>query len=392
MVVEFKPVKKYLKICEKYQTDWHTIDWGSLTQQQKDYTKEEFDEIVRKEIKQNSDLKADEIRNLEIGGWSSSDVKQLQSEQEIEELKQHRIETEKKYKKILKEIKTTPTPNIDKITWKLNEFINLTLSNQTERHTLFISGKAGIGKTYVITKLLKKYFGSEVKNIIKGGHCTPLDYYNLLYDNPKGIFYWDDLSGLYNNSETGLSLLKQTTESGKERYVRYSSTTSKLAHRNKEFIFEGKQIFALNNYPKNSDFQPIISRARIIKFEPNYQEILQMMFEIIKTKWDKILLKEKIKIVETIERNTNEATKNFDLRLLVDSVDFYVYCKGINDKFNKLLGELIEIDRYKEMVLKLSEEDLIIKEQEKIFREKTGMSKPTFYRYRRDLNLKKLVF
>lgn len=380
-----EPSKKWKLICNKYNVSYHKLDWTTISKQQNDFTKEGFEEYIINEIKKHSKIDKKDELELDLEQFSKTDIKQLEQEKSEKELEQHQKETEKQYQKILREVKATPTPNIAKITWKLREFIRLVLSNKTDKHTLVIIGKAGIGKTYTTKSVLREFFKpDELTKVIRNGHTTALSYYNLLYDNPNGIFFFDDVSGLY-RSETGISLMKQSSETDKKRLICYSSTTGKLEHRATQFFFEGNQILCMNDYPKNKDFLPIVSRIRPIVFNPTYKEIIIMMVEIIKERYKDIPLKEKIKIVEFIEKHTNQATKNFDLRLLNDFVDLYRYNKGINDKFKEMANMIIEVDLVKEIVLDLEKEKNIDKVDE--FRNRTGLSKRTYERYRNQMGL-----
>lgn len=354
----------------------HEYDRGISVEENKAMFLEKFSSLVENEIKL-----------LEMVNLPKKELEFITEEKEQKELLQQQQKVDEEYKEILEQIKTTPTPNISKITWKIREFIKLVLNDKTEKHTIIIVGKQGTGKTNTIKSVLKEFFTTEqLAKIIKNGHTSPLSYYNMLYDNPQGIFFWDDLSGLY-KSETGISLLKQTAETEKKRLVCYSSTTGKLEHRNTSFFFEGSQILCMNTMPRSREFMPILSRIRPIVFNPNYNEILLMMFEIIKERYDDVELKEKIGIVEFIQRNTSPATENFDLRLLSDFIDLYRHCGGINDNFREMSKCLIETDVDKELVLELSRTKSTITEQEKEFKMKTNKSRATFYLLRKELGI-----
>ena len=386
-----EPSEKLLNLARKYGlTDpRHDMDWKTFLELRKDYSSDKIfiDEVIIPELKRLSAL--DRMEVLAIDAPSKAELMQIEAEGRQDEILEMEKKTKEEYEKILTDIKSTPTPNISKITWKLREFIRLVLSEKTDKHTIVILGKTGTGKTTTIKSVLKEFFSPEqLTKIIRNGHSSPLSYYNTLYDNPNGIFFWDDLSGLY-KSEAGISLLKQTAETYKKRLVCYSSTTSKLEHRSTSFFFEGFQILCMNGYPNSKDFEPILSRIRPIEFNPTYKEILILMYEIIKDKYLDIALKNKIKIVEFLERNSSPATKNFDLRLLNDVIDVYRYCEGMNEKFTKMMGVILEIDEAKEKVLELNKSGMITKDQIKEFKESTHKSRATYFNLKSEMGLSK---
>ncbi|MEK6884494.1 MAG: hypothetical protein AABY22_32980 [Nanoarchaeota archaeon] len=386
-----EPSERIKRICNSFDVDWHDIDWKSTNELVKDYSSEKvfINEYLMPKILSLSTNK-EKIQLYTLEKLPNKDVVYLEQEQQQKELLLQQEKTEKEYQDILEQIKTTPSPNIDKLTKQIREWIKLVLSDKTQKSSIVVLGRAGIGKTTIIKSVLREFFKPEqLAKIIFRGHLTPLAYYNILYDEPKGIFYFDDISGLY-HSEAGISLLKDSTETESKKLVCYNSTSGKLEHRTSKFFFEGKQIFCMNTYPRAKNFLPIISRIRPIEFKPTYREILLIMYEIIKEDFKDIPLKEKIKIVEFIERNTNEATENFDLRLMIDFVDLYRYCGGINDKFVEMANGLLEVDEDKELVLELGKAKSTIKEQEKCFIEQTHKSRATFYNIRSEIGLARM--
>lgn len=391
----FTPGKKILKLCEKYSVDPKSIDFESMLQLQKDYSSEKafLDEIVIPELKRLSDL--DRIQVVAIEQPTEAELMQLQKEQDQNEALAKQKEIDHEYEAILEKIKTEPTPNIDKLTWEIQEWINLVLSDSTDTHTLFIKGPPGVGKTTLIKKVLKKNFSdSQLKKIIKGGHLTPLSYFCELYDNPNGLFYWNDLDKGFFNNETSVSLLKQSTDTCSDRKVDYGSTSPKLGARVPYCIFKGKQIFDINGTPKNEEFLTIISRSPPIEFKPTNKEIVIMMYEIIKTSYMEVELKEKIQLVDFIKRNVSEATKNFDLRKLQWFIDLYRHCGGMNDKFSSMSKALLKVDEGKELVLSLSKKKMTIDEQFKEYEmeaELKGLpkSRATFFNYRKEIGIRK---
>ncbi len=388
-----EPNEYWRKQCVTYGVDWHELDWTILQEQEKDYSKQEFKKYVLDEIKKLATI--DKMEVLAIDSPSKAELMQLESERTQDEMLQKQKEIDEQYEALLEQIKTTPTPNIDKLTWKIQEWLDLVLSNKTKTHTLFIRGPAGVGKTTIIKRVLRRNFNDEqLKKIINGGHLTPLTYYCNLYDDPDGLMYWNDLSKSFFINNTSLSLLKQSTDTQPERKVDYGSTSPKLGNRIPYCIFRGKQIFDINAIPHNEDFQTIISRSPPIEFNPTNKEMMIMMFEIIKDSFMEIKLKEKINVVDYIKRNVTEATKNFDLRKLGWFMDLYVHCGTINEKFIEMSKALLEVDEGKELVLELSKSKVSVDEQYAEYQNKAEekclpKSRATFFNYRKEMGLSK---
>ena len=148
----------------------HDMDWKTFLELRKDYSSDKIfiDEVIIPELKRLSAL--DRMEVLAIDAPSKAELMQIEAEGRQDEILEMEKKTKEEYEKILTDIKSTPTPNISKITWKLREFIRLVLSEKTDKHTIVILGKTGTGKTTTIKSVLKEFFSPEqLTKIIRNG-------------------------------------------------------------------------------------------------------------------------------------------------------------------------------------------------------------------------------
>ena len=383
--VSIEPNNFWRKKCNVYGADFMDIDWKSLQEEEKDYSREAFQEYVLSKIKAISKLDLKE--QIELSSPNKSELIHITQEKEQQERLQKQKQTDEEYEKVLEEIRVNPSPNIDKLVWEVKEWLDLVLSDKTQTRTLFVCGRVGVGKTHTIKKVLKQHFEVEqLKKIIQGGSITPLKYYCNLYDNPNGIFYWNDLDRAFFTNSKSISMLKQSGDVQLERKVDYDTTSPKLGNRLAYCIFRGKQIFDLSSYPNNDEFKAILSRSPPVNFNPTNNELVIMGYEIIKEDFMDIPLKDKMKVMDYIKRNVNPATKDFDLRKVVWFMDLFRHCNGINEKFILMSKSLLEVDEGKEIVVQLNKKGLSTTEQLKEYMsiaEERGLpkSRATFFNY-----------
>ena len=86
-----------------------------------------------------------------------------------------------------------------------------------------------------------------------------------------------------------------------------------------------------------------------------------------------------MKVISYIQKNTDETTKDFNLRLQAKLENIYLYSP---EKFKKLALTLIEKDRFMFAIKELTSDGLTIDQQIKEWIRETGLSRRSYFRYK----------
>lgn len=163
--------------------------------------------------------------------------------------------------------------------------------------SLIISGPAGVGKTFTVTKSLKHYMqtiapliGVEVTYDSLSGTMTAINLYKKLYANrAKGsVLILDDMDSVFSN-EASLNLLKAALDLNENKSIGYFSESHVLNRENipNEFVFEGSVIFLtnldFNDGPKSLQphLKALLSRSHYVDL--GLRSPAEMMAWIVKT-------------------------------------------------------------------------------------------------------------
>lgn len=142
---------------------------------------------------------------------------------------------------------------------------------------LIISGPAGIGKTFNVTKVLKNYVnhisplvGDQAQLEICAGHMTSVGLVEALWRNRNAAntLVLDDIDTVLEKLDA-LNLLKAALDSGSQRTISYMSQNAALRKQGipKQFDFEGSIILITNQDMENNGtkiaphFKALISRC-----------------------------------------------------------------------------------------------------------------------------------
>jgi len=247
---------------------------------------------------------------------------------------------------------------------KKYELLNESLKAIKEKviNLLILRGDAGFSKTYTTLKYAKD---NEINYKYINTYATPLSFYKILYKNRnKDLLIFDDIQSI--NDPKIRSILKAAcwgSENGKKLVSYYS--TSKLMESNKlpeSFECTPNILLIFNN--DYSGFEPIIDRGVLINFEFSFKEKMEI-FELFKKD-----AKIDDEVLEYVKENCNEATKNLSLRSLITlsdlkrkEYDFRLFAEEMLVK-NDDISDLIEMD---------------VEE----WKDETGKSKSTYYRYKK---------
>jgi hypothetical protein len=282
---------------------------------------------------------------------------------------QERQVIQQEIKKEFKEILGKETDDLKKYYFTLEKYIETTLKAKY-LHSLFITGKAGIGKSFTVVKVLSNTV-PDYKIVL--GNISPLELFHTLYDYRKSVTVFDDTSGLLANKQS-MSILMSAMWSPTNRRTVSWLTTSKKLKCPPQYEFQGKIIFIANEIPDN--IKPIVSRCLEFSLNFNHFEILKIMAEISKLPHPTLSREERQMIFNWIKDNTDETTQNFDLRLQKKIETLYEYNK---ENWKELALKLVGRDEDLVVIKQLVKEYSTVKTQIQKWTEITGKSRRLFF-------------
>ena len=256
----------------------------------------------------------------------------------------------------------------------------LTIRASERMHALIIEGPPGWGKTTAVEDSLK---AAGVVGVSLGSYSTPLHLYNFLHDNAGSTVVIDDCAGLFSDQSSMAILKAATWGSGKQRKIRWGSTSGKASI--EEFYFEGKLIVVCNSFPATADAEAVKSRSFPYKIDidPTSAKTLleeaartsslfsnkQMAFEVAK------FLSEKISPVSIHQISYRTLQMGYEL------------AQHNGNQWQTLLERMIIVapEDPKKIIRKLSSRGIAVKDQIRLFEEATGLRRRTFFKYRREI-------
>jgi len=362
---EKKKLYEYFK--KKYPNDYDLIDINSLydknlnLNENKEIIKEEFSKLINEynqEVVQELKRKEAEIMSIEeYEAKINTEIMKAEQQAELE------------FTKALENIENDDTTNIiEEVYYIPKQFTKMVAMGNSKGFILY--GEAGLGKSYSVMRAFR-----EVKKefVYLSGHITSLELYQFLFRHRKENIVLDDVNVLGN--EINLNMLKSCLNDN-SRMVCYNTSSPRLKVPNK-FIFEGSICLLLNEKPReNESLKAVESRVLNYELKLNYKTKLKIMYELAKKEYKDLTKEEKIKIVRWIRKNTNEATENFNLRVLFTLFEMYRF-----DKENWIkMAEKILVKNY--------ELDLILQGLTSMeWIEKTGKSRASYFRYKKSIKV-----
>ncbi|MCK4349115.1 MAG: hypothetical protein KAW47_10915 [Thermoplasmatales archaeon] len=262
--------------------------------------------------------------------------------------------------------------------------------------TILVS-KGGLGKSYLAKTLVEEYCPNDYE--YRTGHITPLALYQLFYDNRDKTVILDDVEEVFGN-DIAVGILKPALWAVKgKREITWASTSQKLGDYPQKFDFTGGIILLANKIPRESN--PVVkalkSRALVLEITLTYTQKLRIMkaildnekfYSLIGTELNK---KDRSKLKADLEKHTSLVTKNFNFRTMEKLVMFYVYGREYHsqnlNRHIELHNATNSIDEDKAIVLEIMLKKLTVQQQIEQFKAKTGKSRATYYRIKKDLEL-----
>lgn len=204
---------------------------------------------------------------------------------------------------------------------------------QNAMRSLFISGRAGVGKTYYVEKAISD--NGLIENVdyvyIKGS-ISPINMYKKLYQFRDKLLVFDDADSVF-REEDGRNILKAALDSKKKRTVSYMKLSPALydaiyAMDNpdweiqqlekglvpNQFDFEGSVIFISNLPKEKADPDGAIrSRSILIDVNPSDMTLLERIRRLLPHLEPKELsMDEKMEIFEFIKESKNISLRTFE--------------------------------------------------------------------------------
>ena len=252
-------------------------------------------------------------------------------------------------------------------------------------HALIVEGSPGWGKTTAVENALDSI---NMDYELLGSYSTPLNLYNFLFENYNRIVLLDDCAGLFHD-KGAMAILKSATWSscGKKRMIKWGSTSSVVQI--PYFSFTGKLIIVCNSFPNTPDGDAVRSRSFVRHVDVTLTEAKEL---ITKAAQDENWFKD-TKISMDVAKFLIEKLNEDNL----SQVSYRTLKKGYSlatthkDSWKDLFTDIVPkgFVSPESLVEKLSKQNIKVKEQSRIFQEKTGLKLRSFYNYRKDLNLTK---
>jgi len=265
-----------------------------------------------------------------------------------------------------------------------HELLKCLLSTKQYEGLIF-TGEGGIGKTILTISSIKQMLKSDEWEY-SNGYTTPLSLYEFLYNNRnKKVIILDDVEGVFNN-KLSLAILKGALwDSDGRRICQYSSKSDK-AKMPEKFIMKSKIIVLCNHIPKENDVstRAMISRTIFYKMGFSFQQKMRVCKDFIHE--DKELTDEnKTNVLEILNKDVTEATRDFNFRTLRKLIAFVQYDKT---KAKVLFQATTEVDELREAYLQVIKQSDVVKTQVSLFIQKTGKSRRSYFRTKKEMSVK----
>jgi len=194
-------------------------------------------------------------------------------------------------------------------------------------NSLIVKGPTGRGKTETTLKTLEELgYQRDIHYFYTSNYITPIELYLLLervnnLQNPRILIIDDGEDTLSNPRAIGL-LKGALWASGGQRQVSWHSGTYRI--KNKEFNFEGKIVFLLNQMNEKS---PIVNalkdRSLVLNLDMSQEEIFALMEKRAEQPYHDIPLNKRREIFNYIKKVGKNSPK-ISLRTLPKVYNLYI--------------------------------------------------------------------
>lgn len=265
---------------------------------------------------------------------------------------------------------------------------------------LVVVGPGGLGKSYSVEQGLRE---GGYPFVVVNGHMTALALYQRLYkhrDRGAPLLVLEDIEHIF-SSPPVLGLLRAATwgprvEAGwRVRHVCWDSTSARLEELGlpRQFEFNSGLIMVGNTIPKNGVFEAFLSRVAYLEVTATAEEVFTLMRSIVRGGW-KFCEPESKRVVELGEDACLEVVTFFeqtqvtDLRIFERALIAFVTHGRESPAWRRLIeAELQSRKRWQRQEAIVGEilnrKGLTTAEQLKLYEERTGKSRATFFRVKK---------
>lgn len=210
----------------------------------------------------------------------------------------------------------------------LDDLVRMVASNI--QPSLLVTGMAGIGKTYSVTKILSSMLGPEGNKWVHiKGKLSPVGMYRAFFLNRQRLIVFDDADSVFANSDT-INMLKAALDSYDVRSISWFSTltvdisklsdealtmlyndiesqletdpgSAKIKYPNK-FDFEGQVIFISNIHASKID-PAVKSRSLTIDITLSSESVAKRIESILPKIGGDLALSEKEEVLDYLKEN-----------------------------------------------------------------------------------------
>ena len=228
------------------------------------------------------------------------------------------LDADPEVKKIEKKTQEYDFADPDTIFDDLKTYVNLVIKGS--QPSLLITGSPGVGKTHVVTELLRD---SRKEFIHVKGKSTAMGMYSTLYENNGKIVVFDDCDSVFASDDT-VNILKGALDSYGERNISWiSSRPMKTSAGEKipnSFTFTGSVIF-ISNLPQRKIDDAIKSRSFVIEVALTPEDMLKKMRKELPNVLPSVPKYLKQTALSFIERISNKTDKlELNMRTLIKAI------------------------------------------------------------------------
>lgn len=273
---------------------------------------------------------------------------------------------------------TTPVPSRDDYLRDLKDYVQLVSTGHNK--SLFVIGEGGMGKTHVVLSTLREH--NQPYNHFTT-FSTPMELYSYLYIHRNELVVLDDMEGILENKKS-VAILKSCLWGFDDRCeVQYLSSTALLMVPPR-FEFTGRTIFLLNQFPKNEFVRSLVTRSVYYELKMPFAQKLVLMEDIAKMDYGDLTLPQRMEVFHFIRENANEATKELNFRTLIKAFNMRSYSR---DRWRQLVKVMLQPDEDLATLRTIQETlgELTVLQQARMFTLQTGLSRSSYFRYKRKL-------
>ncbi len=254
-----------------------------------------------------------------------------------------------------------------------------TLCESNVFHSLVVQSPPGWGKTSTVLRALND---QKIGYESLGSYSTPLALYHALVDLKAKVLLIDDCGGIFTDP-IAMSVLKAATwpmEAGTAREVAWTSSSERV--RTPKFDFDGKIILVTNSFPRNADTLAFISRTLHFEMRMDEEMAVNLLMEAASS--PQFFPNQDVakKVSSFLIASLGGREKQVSLRTLRLAYELALSCP---DRWQDLTLRLLPRRSPTEAIEKMKESNLPVMEQLRQFVSETGLSRRTFFNYRKKL-------